>query len=95
MYVTLNAIGCFLCNLCFYWLIQFLLLKFLYEYWPSNPSLSPLQEEQQAAATRVSRMEPSEDEDDETTEMGTGSATASSYQPTATARSEPTIAWVD
>ena len=34
VYVTLNAIGSFQCNLCSHWLIQILLLKFLYEYGP-------------------------------------------------------------
>ena len=34
VYVTLNAIGSFRCYLCSHWLIQFLLLKFLYEYGP-------------------------------------------------------------
>jgi len=40
VYVTLNAIGSFQCNLCSHWLIQFLLLKFLHEYRPRrNASL--------------------------------------------------------
>jgi len=34
VYVTLNAIGSFWCNLCSHWLIQILLLKFLHEYGP-------------------------------------------------------------
>ncbi|XP_052784003.1 cilium assembly protein DZIP1L-like isoform X2 [Mya arenaria] len=47
---------------------------------------------QAAAETRVSRMEPSDDEDEDT-ELGTGSGTQSSFQrsQTATARSELTI----
>ena len=41
MYVTLNAIGSFQCNLCSHWLIQFLLLKFLYEYCPWCITINP------------------------------------------------------
>ncbi|WAR28897.1 DZI1L-like protein, partial [Mya arenaria] len=57
-----------------------------------NNSSSEEEQVKAAAETRVSRMEPSDDEDEDT-ELGTGSGTQSSFQrsQTATARSELTI----
>ncbi|KAL4220080.1 Zinc finger protein dzip1 [Mactra antiquata] len=50
-------------------------------------------EEQQRSSTKIMSMEPSDDEEDEDTEFGTGSGTQSSFQKslTATARSNATI----
>jgi len=41
VYVTLNAIGLFQCNLCSHWLIQFFYLSFFMNMGPENQGFKP------------------------------------------------------